>query len=129
MLFVVGIVDLRVDLLLDGDGEAAELDEAARQLRRELLELDVDEVRPVVSDTPTPGTRAVDAAVLGSLAITAGREVIGGVVRALMQWIGRRANRSVKITIGEDSIELSDVSAEDQHRLIESFLARHTAEA
>jgi hypothetical protein len=34
----------------------------------------------------------------------------------------------VKLTIGEDSIELSSVSAEDQRRLVESFLARHASE-
>lgn len=118
-------VELLVDLGVDRDEDAAELDEATRQLQRELLELDVEDVQRVRDGTPPPGARAVDAAILGSLAVTAGKEVLEAVVRAIVQWIGRRADRSVKLTIGDDSIEVSNVSAEDQRRLVESFLARH----
>lgn len=118
-------LELLVDLGVDRDEDAAELDEATRQLQRELLELDVDDVHRVQEGAPPPGTRAVDATVLGSLAVTAATEVIGSVVRAIAQWIGRRGDRSVKLTIGDDSIELSNVSVEDQRRLLESFLVRH----
>ena len=34
----------------------------------------------------------------------------------------------MKLTIGDDTLELSDASGEDQQRLIEAFLARHAAE-
>ncbi|HEY1517528.1 MAG TPA: hypothetical protein VGF91_13995 [Solirubrobacteraceae bacterium] len=117
-----------MDLGVDRDEDAAEVDEAARQLQRELLELDVDDVQRRREGAPPPGARAVDAAMLGGLAVTAGKDVIGAVVRAIVQWIGRRSDRTVKLTIGEDSIELSSVSAEDQRRLVESFLARHASE-
>ena len=118
-------MELLVDLGVDRDEDAAELDQAARQLQRELLELDVEDVQRAREGAPPPGARAVDAAVLGSLAVTAGKEVLGAVVRAIVQWIGRRADRSVKLTIGDDAIEVSNVSAEEQRRLVESFLARH----
>jgi hypothetical protein len=121
-------VELLVDLGVDRDEDAADLDDAARQLERELLGLDVDDVQRVREGEPPPGARAVDAAMLGSLAVTAGKEVMGTVVRASVQWIGRRADRRVKLTIGDDSIELSNVSTEDQRRLVETFLARHASE-
>lgn len=117
-----------MDLGVDRHEDAADLDDAARQLQRELLELDVDDVQRVREGEPPAGARAVDAAMLGSLAVTGGKEVMATVVRAIVQWIGRRADRSVKLTIGDDSIELSNVSAEDQRRLVESFLARHASE-
>lgn len=122
-------MELRVDLGLDRDADPAEVDAATRQLRNELLELDVDDVQRVQKGSPPPGARAVDVAVLGSLAVTAGQEVIGAVFRALAQWLGRGANRSVKLTIGEDSIELSGASADDQRKLLESFLDRHATES
>jgi hypothetical protein len=122
------MLELRVDLSPEEDEDASQLDETTRQLRRELLELDVDDVRRVAEGSPPPGARAVDAALLGSLAVTAGREVIGAVVGLLVQWIGRRSDRSVKLTIGDDSIELSGASADDRRRLVEAFLARHAAE-
>ena len=116
-----------MDLGLDPDADAAELDEEARQLERELLELDVEDVARLAEGPPPPGARAVEAAVVGTVVVTAAKEVVGAVVRMLVLWVGRRSNRSVKLTIGEDSIELSDVSAEDQRRLVESFLVRHAA--
>ncbi|MGH2883640.1 MAG: hypothetical protein ACRDPA_13240, partial [Solirubrobacteraceae bacterium] len=69
-------LELLVDLVVDRDEDAAELDEATRQLQRELLELDVDDVHRVQEGAPPPGTRAVDATVLGSLAVSAATEVI-----------------------------------------------------
>lgn len=123
------MVKLTVDLSPERDEDATQLDDETRQLQRELSELDVDDVRRVGGGSPPPGARAIDATLLGSLAVTAGREVIGAVVGLLVQWIGRRSDRTVRLTIGDDSIELSDVSADDQRRLVESFLARHAAEA
>jgi hypothetical protein len=57
-------------------------------LQRELLEVDVEDVHRVREGAPPPGTRAVDATVLGSLAVTAATEVLGAVVRAITQWVG-----------------------------------------
>jgi hypothetical protein len=120
---------LQVEIGVEPDADAAELDEVTALLRQDLLELDVDNVdRPPGGPAP-PGTRAVDAAILGSLVVSTGPAVIGAVVRTLEGWLRRRPNRSVKIEIGDDSIELTDASAEDQRRLIESFIARHATPA
>lgn len=116
--------DLRVDLVLDDGGDEGDLDEAARQLRGELLQLDVDDVELVGEGSPPSGARAVDPLV-ASLAVAAGQDVIGAVVRAVTEWVGRRTSRGVKLTIEGDSIELSNASNEDQHSLLAAFLARH----
>jgi hypothetical protein len=127
MISGTGMLELRVDLGSEPGEDPSELDEATRQLQRELLELDVQDVRQVADGSAPPGTRGIGVAVVSSLAVSAGQEAIGAVVRTLVQWMSRRRARSVKLTIGEDSLELSDVSAEDQRRLVESFLARHAA--
>ena len=116
---------LQIDVGVEPDADATELDEATLQLRRELLELDVETVERPTGRTPPPGTRAVEAAVLGTLVVTATRGLVGALVQAVVGWLGRRPNRSVKLAIGEDSIEVTDPSLEDQRRLIEAFLARH----
>ena len=122
-----GVVHLRVDLGPGPDGDAAELDEEARQLERELLELDVEDVGRLAEGAPPTGARAVEAALVGTVVVTATKDVVAAVMRTLVLWVRRRPNRSVKLTIGDDSIELSDVSADDQRRLVDSFLARHAA--
>jgi membrane-associated two-gene conflict system component 1 (EACC1) len=122
-------VELRLEVGVEPDADVAELDEAAVQLRRELLELDVDAVRRLPGEAPPPGTRAAEGALLGGLVVGLGREAIGAVVRTIQAWVSRRSGRSVRVTLGGDSIELTNVSDEAQERLIESFLARHASSA
>jgi hypothetical protein len=98
---------------------------AARLLRSELLELDVIDVALLAEGPPPPGARTVEAAVEGALAVTAAREVVAAVVRLLERWAGGRSSRTVKLTLGEDSLELSGTSLGDQRRLVETFLAHH----
>lgn len=57
-------VKLRVDIGVDADADARELDGETLELRRELLELDVDAVERPTTGPPPPGTRAVEAALL-----------------------------------------------------------------
>jgi hypothetical protein len=60
------MLELRVDLSPEADEDAAQPDDTTRQLRREALELEVDDVRRVADGSPPPGARAVDAALLGN---------------------------------------------------------------
>jgi hypothetical protein len=120
---------LTIDIELEADTDAAELDTATLQLREELLELDVDDVKRPVGGPVPPGTRAVEAAVLGTLLVTTSREVVAAVLRTIGGWIARRPCRSVKLRIGDDAIEITDASDDQQRELIESFLARHAAAA
>jgi hypothetical protein len=121
---------LRLEIGLAPDADAEELDGAASQLRSELLELDVDEVEKVPGAAPPPGARGIEAVLLGTLAVEAGRGAIEAVVQTIKSWVSRgTASRTVKVTLDGDCIELTSVSDEDQQRLIESFLARHAAPA
>jgi hypothetical protein len=120
-------VELRLDVGVEPDADAAELDQAASQLRQELLGLDVDAVERLRGQAPPPGTRAAEATLLGALVVDLGHEALAAVVRTIQSWIARRLDRSVKVTLGEDSIELTNVSDEDQRRLIDSFVDRHAS--
>ena len=123
------VLQMQVDIGIESDADAAELDEATVQLRQNLLQLEVEDVERPPGEPPPPGARAVDAAVLGTLIVSAGPAVIGTVVQTLAGWLSRRPSRSLKLEIGGDSIELTDVSADDQQRLIEAFVARHATQA
>jgi len=120
--------DIAIAVRLEADADAAELQDATSQLRRELLELDVDDVKAPDGGEAPPGTRGAVGAEIGTLLVAAGRAAIGPVVAAIQSWVARRASRSVKLTIDGDSIEVSNVSPDDQRELIQSFLARHAPE-
>jgi hypothetical protein len=117
-------LSLRVELDVDADAGAEERDELARALRAELLELEVEAVdRP--EEPPPAGTRGAGVIELGTLLVTLGQGALGLVTSTIARWVQRRGGRSVTLELDGDRIELGGVSAEDQRRLIETFVARH----
>jgi hypothetical protein len=118
-------VDVRVDLDLGADAGAEELDEATRDLLRELGELDVEASR-VSAGPPPPGARAGDVIALGMLLLEFGATAIGPVAAVLQAWISRRPGRSIKLTLGDDSVEITGGSDVYQRQMLETFLAART---
>lgn len=118
-------VELTVGIGLGQEADAAELDEATRDLRRELLDLDVEDVQRPDAGPPPAGARAVEVALLGTLLVSAGQHAVGAVVDVLAGWLSRRPQRSLKLRIGDDEIELTDASDEQQRELVAAFLDRH----
>ena len=118
-------LQLRVALELDPAADAAEVEERTLQLREELLELDVDGVQQPSIGPPPEGAKGVEAALLGTLVVTAGREMVSAVVHLIAGWLSRGGGRSIKLQLDDDVIELSNASKEEQQRAMEAFLARH----
>lgn len=88
-------IGLRLEVALEPDADAAELEPPTSQLR----ELDRERVdRP--TEAAPPGSHGLDVAALGTLIVGASRGAIGPV--------------------------LANASREDQRRLVESFVARHS---
>ena len=125
-------MDGELRLLLEEDGADAErVDLLTGHLRRELAQLDVERVRPLPAGAAPPGTRALDAAVIGGLLVTLGQSGAGlaAVITAIRGWLARTPGpaRTVRVELGGDVIELSEASAAEQDRLIELFVSRHSA--
>jgi hypothetical protein len=124
----------QLSLHIAEDGADAErLDVLTGHLRRELLELDVDDVTSMRTDLVPEGTRSVDAAAIGALVVSLGTSVasLKDIVLVVRGWLSRggRVKRTVKIEIGGDTLELSEATIADQDRLIDMFVRRHaTAE-
>jgi hypothetical protein len=109
------------------DDDAEQLAEASMQLRRELLELDVDAVEVPSAGEPPPGTRAVELAALGALVVTVARsQLLGPVVAAIRSWLAGHQQRSIKLELDGDVLELTGVSSKEQQRLAEEWLRRHS---
>jgi hypothetical protein len=117
---------VRVDVGPYGDAE--EVAQATLQLRRELLELDVDTVETLRAGEPPPGSRAVDVAAVGALVVNvADSQLLAAVVAAVRSWLAGSSRRSIKLELGGDALELTGVSSKEQRRLTDEWLARHTA--
>jgi len=121
--------DLRLQLSEEG-ADAERLAALTGYLRSELLQLDVEDVKPLPAGEPPPGARGFDAATVGALMIALGQSAEGlrSVVSVIKGWLrrGDGAGRAVRLEIGGDALELSQASTADQERLIELFVIRHT---
>jgi hypothetical protein len=123
--------EIRLQLFEDG-ADAERLDAITGYVRRELLQLDVEDVdRTAVGDVPQ-GARAIDVIALGGLVVSLGRTATGvqAVVAAVRRWLsgGDGVRRTVKIEIGGDVLELSEVSVGEQDRLVDLFVRRHAGD-
>jgi hypothetical protein len=116
---------LRIEISGDLDTDADELDQSLLRLRDELLELDVDAVDRIAGSTAPPGAKG-SAELAGTLAVTLSNSaVLVALVRVLQSWIGRGKGRRVAMRLGDDIIEVSETSAEQQAKLIESWVEHH----
>ena len=103
-----------------------EVAEATLQLRRELLELDVEAVEIPRAGDPPPGSRAVDLAAIGALVVTVAQsQLLASVVAAVQSWLAGSRRRSIKLGFGGDVLELEGVSSDEQRRLTDEWLRRH----
>jgi hypothetical protein len=120
--------EVRIELAVD-DAEAAELDRLTASLRRDLLQLDVDDVTRLREGPPPPGSKAVELVALASLVVALGKAAgaLSGVVRAVQGWVGNKPERKVHLEIDGDVLELSGATAEQQQQLVDEWLARHAA--
>ncbi len=119
------VVSIREDGATD-----QELEVIGDLLRDELLGLEVGPIRRMSEGAAPPGTRGVDIAALGGLLVSlpATPPILEAVIGVVRDWLKRprqdRGVRSVHIEIDGDVLELSQVSADEQGRLIEDWLQR-----
>jgi hypothetical protein len=120
---------LGVQVGVGSDADDEEVAEATLQLRRELLDLEVDRVELVSGGDAPPGTRGVELAALGALLVTVSQsQLLGPVVAAVRSWLSGGPQRSIKLELDGDAIELTGVSSKEQRRLVDEWLRRHTVE-
>lgn len=109
----------------EGGVDAERLQELTDGLRAELLALDVEDVSGVREGEAPPGSRAVDLAVVGALLVSMNdsMQLLGHVVTAVRSWLARNSTgRTVELTIGDKVLRMTNVSSDQQDRLIEEFI-------
>jgi hypothetical protein len=100
-----------------------------KNLRSELLELDVERAEPLAIGNAPEGARGVEALMLGALVVRLVRqpEALRSVVQAIAGWLSIHRGRRVRIELDGDVLELSGASDEVQDRLVSTWIERHAA--
>ncbi|MEU9332299.1 hypothetical protein AB0D49_03920 [Streptomyces sp. NPDC048290] len=108
-----------------GDGsDGRELVDAVRQLREMLLRRSVEDVVPEGGGAGPGHSKGGELVVAGTLVVTLVPQVITAVVAVVQAWSERAAGRSARLEFGDDSLEMTGLTARQQQELIDRFLAR-----
>ncbi len=116
-------------VVVDADGDALAASEASEKLLEELDRLDFDRLDRATTTTTEDGTRSGTVAIVGTLVgLVSSPAVVRGAVEVVKSWLVRRERGTVKITCGDDVLELNAVSRSQQDALVKAFLERHATE-
>jgi hypothetical protein len=120
--------DPRLTLTLTGDPDAPEeLEEQARRLRDDLLELDVEAVDPGEKEAPD-GSKVGVAIDWNTIFVTlATSGTLTAIVAAIQAWLLRNKESSVTIKRGDDELVIAGPGpySEEQKQAIAQWLNRN----
>jgi hypothetical protein len=128
----ISIVDKKVELLLHIDTNPEienieNLEMFSRQLREELLELDVESVDYVTNGELLEGAKSGTPIDWNTLLLTfaASGGVITTIINLLQSWLARHDKRTIVLEIDGDKLEVTGISSKEQKQLIDKWLSRH----
>lgn len=120
----------QLKLTLDTGSEinGEELERLTRQLREELLKLDVQAVDLMTEGLIPANAKAGDPITWGALllTLTASGGVFTALISVLKAWLTRHERRSMTLEIKGDKLQVTGITATEQQHLIEAWLHRHS---
>ena len=119
---------LPLKISIDGGSEsdAEELALMGQRLRRDIQQLDVDDVEFVRGGTAPAGAKG-DAITMASLAVTLAPVALKSLFDLLQSWIMRHDKATVTIEMGNDRVTLTGSPSKEQLAVIQAAIARHQA--
>ena len=118
--------ELLIELSLEG-GDSTELDELTRQLRAEVEELNVDSVEQVSVGPAPEGTKAVDLAAIGQMAVSLAPAIVPPLFELLKSWVERKPSTpvTIKVRVGRKTAQIeydpAHTSAKDLEDIIKAL--------
>jgi hypothetical protein len=122
---VTGSIELLVEIDEAGASEER-LDDLTSGLRSDLLELDVEQVERPRASAPRDA-KAFDVAALGALIVMLPPTTlaVADVIELVRRWVDRGGDRTVRVTIDGDTIELASPTDLERVRIVEAWMKRH----
>ena len=111
---------IRLDVAADVDDDL--LSRMTRDLRAEVLDLDVESVTSPPDGLPLPGSKAGEALAVGALLIAVAPSVVEGLMTVLASWLSRQR---ADVTIEIDGQKFAGtVTSKQREALVGAYLAR-----
>jgi hypothetical protein len=126
----MGIVQVQLELHGEEDTDAEELGMLTSQLRSELLELNLDDVKPAREGDVPPGSKAVDPVASSALVVSLVNSpgLLQALVAAAQSWVARHGRNRIRVKLGDDELELTGhLSVSERQQLISAWVQRHAS--
>jgi hypothetical protein len=124
----MGDDDIRLELY-DADADPEVVDRDTRALREELLSIDaVDSVSAATAGPAPEGTRGLELAAIGALIVQAQptAELVTHVIGVIRRWLSAGSHeaheRTLRLTVNGQVLELADPTATQQQELVDQFI-------
>lgn len=119
---------LVLSIKADPETDAEELEELTRQLREEIMELDVESADFAGVEEVPAGAKVVEPISLGTVLVTllATGGVITTLINAIQAWLTRHERQSITIEIDGDKLEITGISDGEKQQLVNAWIHRHT---
>jgi hypothetical protein len=124
----VQIIQLTLRVEPDSEADAAELAVLASDLRDVLLELDIESADLLTRGQAPPGTRAGEMVMAGALTVMLARskELVTKLIESVRWWASLGSGRTIRLELDGDVLEVNGLTRDDQRRLVQLFIDRHT---
>ena len=93
--------DLILEVVGASDSDAEELAALTDNLRRQLLDLDIDDARPLRGGEVPAGAKSVEAVTTGMLVLSMAPAMLAATVTVLQSWLANRKVGTIKVTRGD----------------------------
>lgn len=111
------------------DADDEEVEHVTQRLRKEILDLDVEDVNLVKTGELPKGARSGEVVTLGSLLVTfaASGGVLSSLINTVQSWLRRNEGHNITLEIDGDKLEVTGISSQTQQQLIDQWLKHQKA--
>jgi hypothetical protein len=126
---VAGVDRLIMQLLPVADSDERELADLAEGLHAELLDVDAATVAPLTTEAVPAGAKGIDGTLAGWLLVQFGTpDGLRATLAAVRGWTSR-TGRTVEVSLDGDTLKVTAATAQQQEKIIDTWLARHASGA
>ena len=117
-------VQVLLNLDAGSEADAEEKEKITRQLREELLGLDVDAVDFVKAGETPAKAKSGDLVTWGTLLLrlAASGGVLTTLIGAVQSWLTRNNQRSITLDVNGNKLEIKGISSDEQTRLANEWI-------
>lgn len=116
---------IKLKLLIDAGPEAdsERLEQLTHELRRELMDQDVELVEiPELKEKPPDGAKVAGIAEVGTILVTLAPSALSPVIGCINSWVGNKSAGEIVIDLNGQKLSLKNIPRSERQKLVSEFI-------